>query len=70
MGVNSSSLTRRKRNVRSPLRGERRVTCVSIIGGGAPSRPAIAVVRSCSTVPIDSPTAAIFHERWTLGKTE
>ncbi len=36
----------------------------------APSRPAMAVVRSWSMVPTASPAALIFHDWYRLGKTE
>ena len=48
----------------------RRFTCTGIMRGVLPSRPAMAVVRSWSMVPTDSPALLIFHDWYRLGKTE
>ena len=69
-GEKSSSSTRRKEKRRSVPRLVLSFTSTGIMRGVWPIRPAMAVVRSWSTVPTASRAVAIFQDCCRLGKTE
>ncbi len=63
------SRTTPKLKVREGARSEFSVMLTGIIDGPGPRRPAIAVARSCWTVPITSPKLASLLDDIRLGST-
>src|SRR4029453_14262744 len=68
-GVNVKSRTTPKLNVRDGPRSELSVIVTGMSDGEGPSRPAIAVARSCCTVPTTSPKLASLLDAIRLGNT-
>ncbi|MNC97656.1 hypothetical protein D3C83_153810 [compost metagenome] len=67
--MNSWSLATPNEKRRVGPRREFKVSSTGINAGGGPSRPAIAVARSCDTVPTTAPRLASFAEVTIDGST-